>query len=147
MIREAFVELDTSFGGGFNQMNPAARRFRLQLQGAIGRTLIQTEAAMNALVELGEIERRDFCAGAALLFMCVQRQMSFLIQLKTGNWKLETHLQIHSPAGICPGCRRISPQVAGVGKSFAGLNLLSGSKARRTRAMACRSASLKRRPI
>jgi hypothetical protein len=40
MLREPFVELDTPFGSGFDEMNPAARRFRLQLQGSIGRALV-----------------------------------------------------------------------------------------------------------
>ena len=52
---EAFVELDAPVGRGFDEMNPAAWRFRFELQGSISRALIQTEAAMNALVQLGNV--------------------------------------------------------------------------------------------
>jgi hypothetical protein len=31
MLRKAFIELDTSFGSGFDEMNPAARRHGHQL--------------------------------------------------------------------------------------------------------------------
>jgi hypothetical protein len=37
---EALVEFDASFSGGSNQMDPAARRFRLQVKHAVGWTLI-----------------------------------------------------------------------------------------------------------
>ena len=56
---EAIVQLDASVGGSFDQMDSAARRFRLQTRDAIGRTLIQAQAAVNALVEFGKIERGD----------------------------------------------------------------------------------------
>jgi hypothetical protein len=42
MFLESVAELDASVGGGFDQMDSAARRFRLEAGGAIGRTLIQT---------------------------------------------------------------------------------------------------------
>ena len=69
MLRKAFIELDTSFGSGFDEMNPAARRLRLQLQGSIGRALVQTEAAMNALIEFREVQRWDFFPVATRLPM------------------------------------------------------------------------------
>jgi hypothetical protein len=55
MIGKALIELDPPLGCGFDKMNAPARRFRLQLQSPIGWTLVQTQAAMNALIELGEI--------------------------------------------------------------------------------------------
>ena len=42
MFLEPVAELDPSIGGGFDEMNAAARRFRLEAGGAISRTLIQT---------------------------------------------------------------------------------------------------------
>lgn len=59
MVFEAFAEFDATVGGGLHQMNPAPRRFGLQMQSPIGRALIQTETAMNALIELGQVERGD----------------------------------------------------------------------------------------
>jgi hypothetical protein len=56
MFLEALIELNASIGSGFDQMNPAARRFRFQLQDAISRTLVQTKAAVNALVKLWKVK-------------------------------------------------------------------------------------------
>jgi hypothetical protein len=60
MVFEAFREPDSTIGRGLHQMNPAARRFGLQMQSPIGRALIQTKAAVDALIELGDIECSDF---------------------------------------------------------------------------------------
>ena len=40
VLLEALGELDTPFGGGFDQMNTPARRLRLEAQRAISGTLI-----------------------------------------------------------------------------------------------------------
>jgi hypothetical protein len=40
MILEALVEFDAPFSGGADQMDPAARRFGLQVKCAVGWTLI-----------------------------------------------------------------------------------------------------------
>ncbi len=53
---EAIVQLDASVGGSFDQMDSAARRFRLQPRDTVGRTLIQAQAAVNALVEFRKIQ-------------------------------------------------------------------------------------------
>ena len=66
MFLESVAELDASIGGGFDQMDSAARRFRFEAGGAISRTLIQAQAAMNALIEFGEIESGDLCLGATV---------------------------------------------------------------------------------
>ena len=66
MFLESGAELDASIGGGFDQMNPAARRFRFEACGAIGWTLIQAQAAVDALVEFGEIESGDLGLAAAV---------------------------------------------------------------------------------
>ena len=58
MLLEAIVQFNAPFGCGFDQMDSAARRFRLEAQHAVGRALIQTEAAVDALVELGKVESR-----------------------------------------------------------------------------------------
>lgn len=63
---ETFVQIDPSIGGGLDQMDSAARRFRLEACGAIGRTLVQTQPAVDALVELREIESGDLGLAAAL---------------------------------------------------------------------------------
>ena len=55
VIFKTFAEFDATIGGGLHQMNPAARRFRFQAKCAVRRTLIQTQTAMDALIELGEI--------------------------------------------------------------------------------------------
>ena len=60
MLFEALVEFDAPFGGGLDQMNAPARRLRLEPQRAIGRALVQTETAVDALVELGEVQFVDF---------------------------------------------------------------------------------------
>ena len=57
---EAIVQLDASVGRSFDQMDSAARRFRLQPRDTVGRTLIQAQAAVNALIEFGEVEAWDF---------------------------------------------------------------------------------------
>ena len=56
MFFEPFVELDPSVGGGFDEVNTSARRLRFESQNLISGALIQTEPAVNALIELGEIE-------------------------------------------------------------------------------------------
>jgi hypothetical protein len=71
VVFESFTEIDSTFGCSFDQMNPAARRLRFQLQRSIGWTLIQTKAAVNALVELGEVECGDPFFLAAALRMAV----------------------------------------------------------------------------
>jgi len=68
MILETFGELDAALGGGADQMNPAPRRFRFQVQRAIRRALVQTETAMDTLIQLRKVERRDFWMIAGLWF-------------------------------------------------------------------------------
>jgi hypothetical protein len=41
MLFEALIELDPPIGGGFDQVDPAARRFRLEAQDAVRRALVQ----------------------------------------------------------------------------------------------------------
>jgi hypothetical protein len=55
VIFETIIKLNATIGGSFHQMNPAARRFGLQPQHPVRRTLIQTQTAMDALIKLGEI--------------------------------------------------------------------------------------------
>jgi hypothetical protein len=59
MLFEAIGQLDAPVGGSFDQMDSAARRFRLETSDAVGRTLVQAQAAVNALVEFGKIESGD----------------------------------------------------------------------------------------
>ena len=59
MLFEAIVQLDAPVGGSFDQMDSAARRLRLETSDAVGWTLVQTQAAVNALVEFGKIESGD----------------------------------------------------------------------------------------
>jgi hypothetical protein len=68
MLFEALVKLDTPFGGGFHEMNPSARRFRLQPQRAISRALVQAKTAMDTVIELGKIQSRDLRTVGLLLF-------------------------------------------------------------------------------
>ena len=67
MFLEAVVEFDAPIGCGFDQMDSATRRFRFQAQHTIGRTLIQTKAAVDALVELGKIESSDLSVTSLIL--------------------------------------------------------------------------------
>ena len=69
MFLESVAQLDASIGGGFDQMDSAARRFRFEAGGAIGRTLIQAQATVDALIEFGEIQRRDLWMIAVVVFM------------------------------------------------------------------------------
>jgi hypothetical protein len=55
VIFKAFAEFDATIGGGLHQMNPAPGRFGFQAKCAVRRTLIQAEAAMDALIEFGKI--------------------------------------------------------------------------------------------
>ena len=59
MLFEAIVQLDAPVGGSFDQMDSAARRFRLETSDAVGRTLVQAQTAVNALVEFGKVESGD----------------------------------------------------------------------------------------
>ena len=67
MLLEAIIQFNTPFGCGFDQMDSAARRFRFETEHAVGRALIQTEATVDALVELGKVERRDLIVGTVIL--------------------------------------------------------------------------------
>jgi hypothetical protein len=69
VIFETFGEVDAPFGGGFYEVNSAARRFRFQAQGAIRGALVQTEPAVNALVEFGKIKRGDLWSITPVLVM------------------------------------------------------------------------------
>lgn len=60
MILESSIRLDAPLGGGADQMNSAARGFRLETQGTIGRALIETKPAVHALIQFGEVKRSDF---------------------------------------------------------------------------------------
>jgi hypothetical protein len=42
MFFESVVKLDAPIGGSFDQVDPAARRFRLEAQDAVRRALVQT---------------------------------------------------------------------------------------------------------
>jgi hypothetical protein len=55
MLLKTVSKIDPPFGGGAHQVNSAARRFGLQAQRAVGRALIQTKAAMHAVVDFGKI--------------------------------------------------------------------------------------------
>jgi len=55
MFLEAVVELDATVRRGLHEVNPAARRLWFQAESPIGRALIETKAAVDAAVELGEI--------------------------------------------------------------------------------------------
>ena len=68
---ETVVEFDASFSGGFDEMNSLARRLGLEMQSAMGRTLIQTSAAMHALVELwGDLNAGTFAVAASSGLLC-----------------------------------------------------------------------------
>lgn len=60
MILEALVDLDPAFGGGSDQVNPSPGRFGFQAERTVSRTLIQTQATMDALIKLREIQTRHF---------------------------------------------------------------------------------------
>ncbi len=55
MIFKAFAEFDATIGGGLHQMNPAAGRFGFQAKRAVRRTLIQTQPAVDTLIEFGQV--------------------------------------------------------------------------------------------
>ena len=69
VLFKAFAEFDATIGGGLHQMNPATRRFGFEAKCAIRRTLIQTQAAVDTLVKLGQVQRRDSWMIAGLLFV------------------------------------------------------------------------------
>jgi hypothetical protein len=56
MLFEALGKVDASVGGRFDEVNTAARRLWFESQDTISWALIQTETAVNTLVELGKIE-------------------------------------------------------------------------------------------
>ena len=125
MLFEAIGQLDAPVGGSFDQMDSAARRFRLETSDAVGGTLVQAQAAVNALVEFGEVESLGFLVYPRSR-ECMGWKAFQVIELPITRKFIR---QIHKPAGIFAGSKRTSPQLAGVGKSFAGLKRLSGSKA------------------
>jgi len=55
VIFETIIKLNATIGGSFHQMNPAARRFGFQAKCAVRRTLIQTQSAVDTLIEFGKI--------------------------------------------------------------------------------------------
>ena len=69
MIFEPFGEFDTAIGGGLDQMNPAAGRFGFQAKCTIRRTLIQTQSAVDTLIEFGQVQCRDSWTIAGLFFV------------------------------------------------------------------------------
>jgi hypothetical protein len=69
MLLETIIQFDAPLGGGFDQVNPAARRFRFELQSSIGRALVQTQAAVNTLVELRKVKSRDPCVVGCRYFV------------------------------------------------------------------------------
>src|SRR5829696_8473848 len=58
MLLEAIVQLDAPVSRRFDQMDSAARRFGFKTGDAIGRTLVQAQTAVDALVEFGEVQTR-----------------------------------------------------------------------------------------
>ena len=60
MLFKPITQLEPSFCGGLDQMNAPARGRRLEPQGTIGRALIQTKPAMDALVQFRDIQTRKF---------------------------------------------------------------------------------------
>ena len=60
MIFKAFAEFDATIGGGLHQMNPAAGRFGFQPQHPVSRTLIQTQSAVDTLIEFGQVQASRF---------------------------------------------------------------------------------------
>ena len=74
-------------------MNATARGVGLETEGAIGRALIQTEAAMNALVQFGDVECDDFFAWFAVASRVDGFQLQQLLQFLAStscNWALES---------------------------------------------------------
>jgi len=69
VIFKAFAEFDATISGGFHQMNPAAGRFGFQAKYAVRRTLIQTQSAVDTLIEFGQVQRRDSWMIAGLFFV------------------------------------------------------------------------------
>ena len=69
MIFETFRELNATLRGRFDEVNSAARRLRLQVQHAVGRTLVQAQPAVDALIELREVERCDLGQLTAFFFV------------------------------------------------------------------------------
>ena len=125
MLLETIIQFDSPFGGGFDKVNPAARRFRFELQGSIGRTLIQTEAAVNALVELGKIKSRH-PSGVGRRYFVVRRfqlRSSCCFEFRvygfefsnrnpkhaTRNTQPETRFYIPSPSNRFPNPPRMLP--------------------------------------
>jgi hypothetical protein len=69
VILEALVKLNAPFSGSTDQMYSAARRFGFQAKCTVRRTLIQTQTAVDALIEFGKIQCRDLRTIALLLFV------------------------------------------------------------------------------
>jgi hypothetical protein len=69
VIFKAFAEFDATIGGGLHQMNSAAGRFGFEAKCAVCRTLIQTQSAVDTLIEFGQVQRRDSWMIAGLLFV------------------------------------------------------------------------------
>ena len=100
VIFETFGEVDAPFGGGFYEVNSAARRFRFQAQGAIRGALVQTEPAVNALVEFGKIKRGDLWSITPVLVMfdVIQRWSS-------------PQLRVFGSSGVAFSTRNLKPAI------------------------------------
>ena len=59
MVTKAFVGFDAAFSSGPHQVDAAPGRFGLEVKHSICRTFVKTEAAVDALVELGDVQARD----------------------------------------------------------------------------------------
>lgn len=67
MIGETVVQLNAAVRGGPHQVNPSARRFRFQVEGAVGRALVEAETAVDALVELRDVQCSDLWMIVAMI--------------------------------------------------------------------------------
>src|SRR5258706_7094430 len=88
MVLETVVQLDAPIGGGFDEMNPAARRFRFQTRHTIGRALIQTQAAVDALVEFGKVEGGNSRLVADCAVMLAVIQVASFVNSQSRVWGL-----------------------------------------------------------
>jgi hypothetical protein len=69
VVFKAFAEFDSTIGGGLHQVNSAAGRFGFEAKCAVRRTLIQTQPAVDTLIEFGQVQGRDSWIIAGLFFV------------------------------------------------------------------------------
>src|ERR1043166_3063622 len=107
MIGEALVQLDAPFGGGAHEMDAPARRLRFDAEHAVRRAGVETQPAVNALVKLGHVQRRQTC-----LCGYVRRLLHATLKIRNSKSFISTTPPESFPAAYAPRRSRRAWEIA-----------------------------------